>query len=90
MENLNRAEMLFAVLIYATKKGILFSDVDRIFINQERAQLMAKENDESLPFSNEFKHSKILNCKINFLIVKIQNDLIIQDEILKQIKEVLK
>lgn len=94
MENLNRAKMLFAVLIYATKKQINFSVVDRIFINQERAQLMAnetaKEIGESPTFPNEFKHSKALNGKINFLIVKIQNDVTIQNQILSQMNEVLK
>lgn len=94
MKNLNRAKMLFAVLIYATKKGLYFSDVDRIFINQERAQLMAnetaKDNDESPPFPNEFKHPIGLNAKINFLVVKIKNDEIVLYEILDQINEVLK
>jgi hypothetical protein len=94
MENLNRAKMLFAVLIYTTKKGLYFSDVDRIFINQERGQLMAnetaKDNDESPPFPNEFKHPVGLNAKINFIVNKINEDKIIRNEILDQIDEVLK
>jgi hypothetical protein len=94
MENLNRTKQLFAILIYATKKGASISCVERISINQERGRLMAndtaKDNNENPPFPNEFKHHKGLNEKINFFIDKINSDKIIRNEILEQINEVLK
>jgi hypothetical protein len=94
MENLNKSEILFAVLIYATKKGAYFSKVERIFINQERGQLMANEtaieNELEIPYPKLFKSSKGLKAKIDFVVVKIQNEEKIQNEILQQMKEVLK
>jgi len=85
--------MLFAILIYATKKGLPLSVKQRIFINQERGQLMANEtaieNDEPLPYPQRYEHVTEIKTNIDFISEKLHKDVSFHEDILNHINEVL-
>jgi len=70
MEREQRLELLQQVLEYCTAKGGVFSIGERICINQERGRLMDDEREVE-----PYPYSKSLQAKIDFTIMKINQQL---------------
>lgn len=88
-----REIQLFLILKFCSKTNPYLSDVDRIYINQERAGLMANnsaiELDEPKLYNNQNNYSKELQNKIDFIIEKINNNEKLFSEMMLEIKTII-
>lgn len=85
-----RLEILFIVLKYDSRQILRhFSVSDRIFINQERGNIMANETAiyfYDKPINDKpYLQKQSLENKIDFVIEKVQNNEKIYNEILQEI-----
>lgn len=87
----SRIEILFIVLKFSSNFQQFFNTTERIFINQERGQKMANESDLELGFPQRYEdyfQSELVESKIDFIIMKIENDENIYNSIIAEITEV--